>query len=137
MNDRRVIYLDNPLARRAAARAVSDAPDGYRCELRPRTRSLAQNDLLWSALTDISKQVRWAVNGKEETLAPAEWKNLFSAALHEENRMAMGIRGGFVMLGRSTSKMAVKQMADLITMIHAFGAENGVTWSPASVGRDQ
>lgn len=136
MSDKKVFILSNPMARRNAARACAEAPDGYRVEIRERTRTLSQNDLLWSCLTDLSKQVPWTVNGKKETLTPEEWKALATSALDQEQRMASGLKGGFVMLGKSTSKMGVKKMGELITFLHVIGTEQGVKWSPTSLGRD-
>lgn len=133
--ERQVFVLAHPMARRNAARACSEAPEGYRVEIKPRTRSLAQNDLMWSCLTDLSKQVQWPVSGKLEWMTPEEWKDVITASLHQENRMAQGIRGGFVMLGHSTSRMSIKAMAEVISFCHSFGGERGVQWSPTSLGR--
>lgn len=47
-------------------------------------------------------------------------------------RRVPGINGGFVVLGQSTSKMRVSEMRDLITLIHAFGAEQSVKFSDES-----
>ncbi len=133
--DKQVIYLTNPTARRNAAYLASTAPDGYRCEIRPKTRTLAQNDILWSILTDISKQVDFVVNGALVKVSPEEVKDILTAGLRRETRMAMGIDGGMVLLGQRTSKMTVRQMTELIELAHAFGAEKGVQWSPTSIGR--
>jgi hypothetical protein len=134
--DRQVFVLSHPLARRNAARACAEAPDGFRVEIKPRTRTLDQNALLWSCLTDIAKQVQWPVNGRHEYLTADEWKAIFSASLKQEQRMAMGLQGGFVMLGERTSRMSIKQMTELIDLIHAFGNERGVQWSQTSLGRE-
>ena len=134
--ERQVFVLSHPLARRNAAHAVSQAPEGYRVEIRPRTRTLDQNALLWSCLTDIAKQVQWPVNGRHEHLTADEWKEIFSASLKQEQRMAMGLQGGFVMLGERTSRMTIRQMTELIELMHAFGNERGVQWSQTSLGRD-
>ena len=136
MMDKKVIYLTSPLARRNAAHLAATAPDGYRCEIRPKTRTLAQNDLMWSVLTDISKQVDFAVNGYLVRVSPEEVKDILTAGLKREMRMAVGIDGGMVLLGQRTSKMTVRQMTDLIDLAHAFGNEKGVRWSPTSLGRD-
>ena len=136
MSEKKVFILLNPDIRRNAVRAIAEAPNGYRVEIRERTRSIDQNDLMWSCLTDLSKQVPWTVNGKKETLTPEEWKALATSALDQEQRMASGLKGGFVMLGKSTSKMGVKKMGELITFLHVIGTEQGVNWSPASLGRD-
>lgn len=136
MMEKQVFHLVSPLVRRNAAHAIANAPEGYRCELRPKTRTLAQNDMLWSILTDISRQVDFVVNGAMVKVSPEEVKDILTAALKRETRMAMGIDGGMVILGQRTSKMTVRQMTELIELAHAFGAEKGVRWSPTSLGRD-
>ena len=92
-----------------------------------RTRSLEQNALMWACLHDVSAQVEWY--GRK--LTTEEWKCVFSAVLNRQETVP-GIDGGFVVLGKSTSKMRVGEMRDLITLIHAFGAENNVQFSDES-----
>ena len=87
------------------------------------TRSLAQNRMLWACLHDVSSQVVWY--GKK--LDSESWKHIFSAGLKGQETVP-GINGGFVVLGQSTSKMRVGEMRDLIEIIFAFGAEQGVKW---------
>jgi len=87
------------------------------------TRSLAQNRMLWACLHDVSSQVVWY--GKK--LDSECWKHIFSASLKGQETVP-GINGGFVVLGQSTSKMRVSEMRDLIEIIFAFGAEQGVKW---------
>jgi hypothetical protein len=134
--EKQVFHLVSPIVRRNAAHAIANAPEGYRCELRPKTRTLAQNDMLWSILTDISRQVDFVVNGAMVKVSPEEVKDILTAALKRETRMAMGIDGGMVILGQRTSRMTIRQMTELIELAHAFGAEKGVQWSPTSLGRD-
>lgn len=131
---KQVFFLSHSVARQRAIEAIQAADDGYRVEIRERTRSLDQNSLMWAALTDLSRQVQWTVNGKQETLSPDDWKNVITASLTEENRMALGINGGFVMLGKSTSRMTIKEMTEVIEFAHAFGSERGVKWSPTVIG---
>lgn len=92
-------------------------------------RSHEQNALMWSVLTDLSKQVPW----HGEKLTKEEYKDLLTAGLKKQ-RAIPGIDGGFVVLGASTSKMTKQEMTDLITLAHAFGDERGVKWSPTSIG---
>lgn len=94
-------------------------------------RSLPQNQLMWSVLTDLSKQVPW----HGEKLTKEEYKDLLTAGLKKQ-RAIPGIDGGFVVLGTSTSKMTKQEMTDLIMLAHAFGDEREVKWSPTSVGHD-
>lgn len=136
MSTKQIFVLAHPQARRNAAYACMNAPVGYRVEVREKTRSLAQNDLLWSILTDLAKQVPWTVNGKQEMLTGEDWKAILTASLAQEQRMATGVRGGFVFLPRSTSRMTVRQLTELIDFAHSFGAEHDVQWSETSVGRE-
>lgn len=92
-------------------------------------RNWEQNKKMWAMLADVSKQVKWPVNGKEGYLASEDWKDIFSAELTKEQRVAQGLSGGFVLLGLRTSKLKKREMADLITIMEAFGAERGVIWS--------
>lgn len=119
-----------PHNRARALDMVRSAPDGY-LFVPPRepTRSTAQNARLWAMLGDISKQVIWTVNGHPEKLAPEDWKAVITASLAQESRMAPGVRGGFVMLGTSTSSMTVRQMTEMIDFAQAFGDDQCVTWS--------
>jgi uncharacterized protein YjeT (DUF2065 family) len=112
--------------RQQALDAVKLAPDDCICTVEQRTRSLEQNRTLWKLLTEISRAIPWQVNGASVMLAPEDWKDIITASLYQENRIARGINGGFVMLGRSTSKMTVKQMTELIEFVLAFAAEQGV-----------
>jgi hypothetical protein len=105
-------------------------------EARKATRSTDQNSLLWSLLTDLSKQCQWAVDGQMVKLSPEDVKHILSAGLKRHQRMVRGIDGGLVILGQSTSRMTVAEMTDLITLGHAYGDEQGVKWSRTSLGRD-
>jgi len=101
-------------------------------ELRPQTRSLAQNSLMWSCLTDIAKQVDWY----GQKLSSDDWKHVLTASLRKQ-RAVPGIDGGFVVVGLSTSKMTIPEMSEMVELSHAFGADNGVNWSPTSLGTMQ
>lgn len=131
---RQVFRLVSDDARRNACQAILNAPDNFQCEIRPRTRSLDQNNLMWSILTDLSKQVDWHVNGVLTKLTPEDWKDVLSASLDQETRMSQGLQGGLVLLGKRTSRMTVKEMTDLIDLAYSFGAERKVRWSPTSLG---
>jgi hypothetical protein len=118
--------LFSPKTRQMAIDAIREAPEHFVVEIKPRTRSLDQNAMLWRLLTIVSKSVPWVVNGQKMMLEPEDWKDIFTAGLHQENRLAKGIRGGVVCLGLSTSKMSVGKMTELIEFIYAFMAEQGL-----------
>ena len=93
-------------------------------------RSSEQNKKLHACLTDISRQVEHA--GKKWDVLI--WKRLLTAAwLRESGENPQFIpsldgRGVDVIYER-TSKLSVKQCADLILWVEAFGAEHGVRWT--------
>lgn len=92
--------------------------------LKEKTRSLDQNALLWPLLNEVSRQVIW--HGKR--LSREEWKDVFTAALKKQT-VVPGIDGGFVVCGRSTSLMSKAEFSELIELIYAFGAQQGVKFN--------
>lgn len=89
-----------------------------------KTRSIQANARMWCMLRDISKQVDW--HGQK--LADTEWKDVFTACLKRQ-KVVPGIDGGFVVLGTSTRKMTVAEMAELMTLMEAFGAQHDVKFT--------
>ena len=116
--------LSHQLARDRAIEAVRNAPEGYCVKVTEQKRTLDQNAMLWPLLTDIAEQVEW--HGQH--LTKEEWKDMFTAALKRQKVVA-GIDGGFVVLGAHTSKLNKKEFSDLLELIQAFGAEQGVRFS--------
>jgi len=112
-------------ARQRAVQGVLDAPEGYVVTIKPPTRSLEQNALLWSALTDVADQVVW--HGRK--LDTASWKHIFSSSLRKQDVVPNLDGTGFVVMGVSTSQMSKAEMNELIELIFAFGAQHNVKWS--------
>jgi hypothetical protein len=100
-------------------------------------RSLPQNSRMWAMLTDLSKQLKWPVDGEIQWLSKEDWKVIISAGLKRHQRIAKGIEGGFVMLGESTSRMKMKDFADMVTLMFAFGANHGIRWTDPTVPPDE
>lgn len=92
-------------------------------------RNLSQNALMWCLLQELADGLPWVVNGQEVMMFKEEWKTVLTAGLTKEIRLAEGINGGLVMLGRSTSNMTVKEMSDLIEFIHYFAASKNFKFS--------
>lgn len=129
MSEKRVFRLAHDTARRLAAAQCEIAPDGYIVEIKPPTRSLMQNSRLWALLTDVASQVVW--HGRK--LDQESWKHIFTSS-YKKMDVVPNLEGtGFVALGLSTSKMTKGELNDLMTLIEAFGAQNGVTWSEPEV----
>lgn len=106
-------------------------------EVREEKRSDAQNRLLHSRFNDIAKQVEWC-GCKRETEV---WKRLLTAAWlrarGESVELLPAIDGyGVDVVFRKTSKLTRSESAELAEFVMAWGAERGVIWCPASLGRD-
>lgn len=94
----------------------------YVLEVREFTRTVEQNSKLWAMLAEVSAQVNW--HGHK--LSSDDWKHVFSAAMSQQRVVPNIDSTGFVVLGKSTSKMSVAEMMDMIELIQAFGAQHGV-----------
>ncbi|WP_353631060.1 recombination protein NinB [Achromobacter xylosoxidans] len=123
-------YPLNHRTRQRAHQAIDAAPDGFffAPPVEP-TRTLGQSAKLHAMLADVARQVEWPVNGKMERLSVDDWKAVIVASLMQEKRMAAGVRGGFVILGKRTSSMTIREMSECIEFLYSFGDEQGVVWS--------
>ena len=124
MSDKQTFFLINPQVKQNAMLAIKMASEDMICEIKKKTRSLEQNAKMWAMLAEVSDQVNWYGN----KLTSDEWKDVFSASLKSQ-KVVPGIDGGFVVCGQRTSKMTKSEMAELIELMMAFGAERGVKFS--------
>lgn len=122
---RALITLWSAADRQRAIQLIANAPDGTRVECKKAKRTLPQNDLMWSRLTDVARQVEW--HGQK--LTPSDWKDMFTAALRESHVVPGIDPGTFVALGLHTSDMTKEEMCELLDLIDAFAAERGVELS--------
>lgn len=117
--------LFNQTQRARAMRFLANAPDDAIITFARQKRTTDQNAKLHAMITDVAGQVEWA-GAKRDTEA---WKDIFTAALRSAKHgldVVPGINGGFVLLGMHTSAMTKAEVAELIELIAAFGAERGV-----------
>ncbi len=123
---RALIVLYGATDRRKAKNWVDQAPTGTRLEFKAAQRSIDQNSKMWAMLTEVAQQVDW--HGTK--LTPDDWKLIFLDGLKRELRIVPNLDGnGFVNLGRSSSDLSKAEMADLITLIEAWGLQHGVVFS--------
>lgn len=114
--------LVHTTARNRAIHAVLSAPNGYVVTIKEPVRSSAQNDKMWAMLTDVAAQLNW----HGQTLDENDWKLIFMSSLYLEMRIVPNWdNNGFVNLTRS-SKLGIKEMANLISLIEAYGYQRGV-----------
>jgi hypothetical protein len=129
---RAVVQIKGQAERNLIARWAMDTenvPPGTTVEFRAPRRSTDQNALMWSLLGQISKHVDWY----GQKLSSEDWKDVLTASLRR-TRVVPGIEAGsFVPLGMRTSQMTKQELADLIELIYAFGAEHEVQFRELEV----
>jgi hypothetical protein len=120
---RYVFVLKTQADRENASRYIAKAPAGSRVEVKAPRRTLPQNTLMWSLLTDMAAQLPW--HGKR--LRPDDYKVLFLDALKRESEAVPNLNGsGFCTIESSSSDLSKAEMSDMIELIYAFGANHGV-----------
>ena len=118
------VILRGVSQRGLAHKLIDAAPVGAVVTVKEATRNLDQNARMWAMLSDIS---RAKPDGRKHP--PETWKALFMHALGYETRFEMGLNGEPFPVGFRSSRLTVRQMADLITFIAEYGDRHGVHWS--------
>jgi hypothetical protein len=123
---RALLVLRSQSERQRAKTWVDKAPAGTRLEFKATKRSIPQNDLMWSLLTDVAQQKEHC--GRKYT--PDQWKVLFMHACGREVQFVPSLDGAtFIPWGQRSSDLSKEEMSDLIEFILSWGATNGVTFS--------
>jgi len=119
---REIVEIKGVDDRDKIARWARHVPLHTTVEFRAPRRSTDQNALMWSLLSQISKQVDWY----GQKLSNEDWKDVLTASLRR-TRVVPGIDAGtFVPLGMRTSQMTKEEISELLELIYAFGAERSV-----------
>lgn len=119
------IILRGPAQRDLAKRLIDAAPVDAVLNVREATRNADQNARMWAMLSDVS---RAKPEGRQWT--PEVWKAAFMHSLGHQCLFAEGLDGsGPFPVGFRSSRLTVRQMADLITVISEYGDRHGVRWS--------
>lgn len=120
---RYLVNLRSTADRERAVKYVNAAPAGSRVEIKAAKRSLPQNDMMWSLLSDVAEQKHHA--GRKYT--PDQWKVLFMHACGREVQFIPSLDNStFIPWGQRSSDLSKDEMSALIECIIAWGAENGV-----------
>lgn len=127
-----VIVLRGPFARSQAHRIIDAAPEGHVFNVREPTRTSEQNDKMWAMIGDVSRD---KPEGRRHT--PDDWKAIFMNACGWDVQFLPGLDGKPFPSGFRSSRMTVRQMADLITFIQAYGDEHGVRWTDPDSREEQ
>lgn len=101
-------------------------------------RSRLANAAMWPILGAWAAQKQWPVNGVLTTLTDEEYKDVLTAAFEGDTnpRIAAGLNGGVVMLGRRTSRYGKKRFSKWLEWLNAASHHAGIK-VPAPKGTEQ
>lgn len=119
------VILRGSSQRALAKQLIERAPVDAVIRISEPTRNLDQNARMWAMLSDVS---RAKPEGRHWT--PETWKCAFMHVLGHQVKFCEGLDGsGPFPLGFHSSRLTVRQMADLITVIQEYGDRHGVVWT--------
>lgn len=123
--------LDTPQGLARLAQWAREAPPGWVGEIREVKRSTDANAALHAMLSIVAKQKQY--HGL--WLSVDDWKILMMDALNRETRMVPNLDGtGLVSLGRSTSKLTRSEFRDLLALVEAYAAQEGLELNEGKEG---
>jgi len=126
---RALLRIDGPVTRARAADLLARVPEGTRVEFKGGRRTLPQNDRMWAMLTEVARQQTWPPGPHGIKLLPNDWKLIFLDALKREVRTVPNLDStGFVNLSGSSSDLSKEEMSEMIELMTAWGAQNGVVF---------
>lgn len=126
--NKKVFHLVHQPARNGASEFAQTCPEGWRATFEPKPRTLSQNARQWPYLQGFAQQLMWPVNGQMVKMDEYEWKDVLTAAYFGEAvRLAQGLNGGVVMLGKRTSKFSEPVFNEWMAFLKATAADRGVT----------
>lgn len=120
---RQLFVLWNDEMRRKAASVIASAPKETRVEIAAPRRSVDQNARMWAMLADFAEQA----DHHGRRYSAEQWKAIFMHALGQEVEFVPSLDGRtFIPMGNRTSKLTVREMCDLQTLMEAEAAQRGV-----------
>lgn len=121
---RRTVIIRSQADRQQVARWAANVAEGTTVEFKSARRNREQNALMWVLLGEVSEQVEWY----GQRLSADDWKDVLTASLRRA-RVVPGVDpGSFVPLGMRTSQMTKAEFGELLELIYAFGAQQGVVF---------
>lgn len=134
---KQVFILVHDAARANAGKAVEVAPDGWMVQISEPTKKRIQEEKYHAMIGDISRQVehigrKWDLDDMKRLLVDefAEEMRLAGTPLHHDSRVTPSLDGcRIVQLGIQTREFFVKEAAQFIEFLYAFGADRGVRWT--------
>jgi hypothetical protein len=137
MSDRLIFVLAHETARRRAVEAVQRASEGMVVRISPPAKKREQEEKYHAMIADIARQVeyagrKWETEDMKRLLVDEFAEEMRSAGtpLHHDGRVVPSFDGRrIVQLGIQTSRFYVKEAAQFIEYLYAYGAQHDVRWS--------
>ena len=113
-------------SQRALAKQIIDrAPVDAVVQISEAKRNDDQNARMWAMLSDISR-----AKPEDRHWTPETWKCAFMHSLGHQVRFCEGLdNSGPFPMGFKSSRLTVRQMADLITVIGEYGDRHKIRWT--------
>lgn len=123
------VILAGNSQRSLAKQIIDRAPVNAVLTIREASRNLDQNARMWAMLSDVSRS---KPEGRHWT--PETWKAAFMHSLGHQVQFCEGLdNSGPFPLGFRSSRLTVRQMADLITVIQEYGDRHEVVWTDPAI----
>lgn len=134
---RKTFILAHAQARANALQAVKDAPEGFMVQVSEPAKKRIQEERYHAMIGDIARQCehigrKWDADDMKRLLVDefAEEMRLAGTPLHHDSRVAPSFDGKrIVQMGIQTREFWVKEAAQFIEYLFAFGADRGVVWA--------
>lgn len=134
---KQTFFLVHANARQNAAKAIVAAPDGVMVQISEPTKTRLQEEKYHAMVGDIAKQVthigrKWHPDDMKRLMVDefAEEMRQAGTPLHNDSRVIPSLDGKrIVQLGIQTREFYVKEAAQFLEYLYAFGALHNVTWS--------
>ena len=132
--------ITGEVSRKAICRHVLTAPEGHVVRISEPAKKRIQEEKYHAMIGDIAKQCTFM----GMRLDSEDWKRLLVDAfakvmrdagtpIHHDGRVVPSLDGKrVVQLGVQTRKFYVKEAAEFIEYLYAYGAENNVQWTEQS-----
>jgi len=124
-------------ARRSIANYAWMAPHGWVCTFSPPKKKRIQEEKYHAMCGDISRQVehigrKWDLDDMKRILVDefAHEMRLAGTPLHHDSRITVSLDGQrTVQLGIQTREFRIKEAAQFIEFLYAFGAQHNIEWT--------
>lgn len=142
---RRTFFLAHERARQGVMELARSSPDGWMVVFSEPRKKRAQEEKYHAMIGEIAKQIehigrKWDADDMKRLLVDefAEEMRLAGTPLHHDGRVTVSFDGRrTVQLGIQTAEFYVKEAAQFIEFLYAFGAARSVVFSETEVNQEK